>query len=112
MEAPDLTEIRIAKNQATFRAANDNIEAAAGQIGVDGDLPFICECAEPTCTDIVRIAPAVYKDVRRHPRLFFSIPGHEATDVHAGIGRIVERRDGYVLVEKTGIAGEIAEREA
>ncbi|HZQ81482.1 MAG TPA: hypothetical protein VFB25_05865 [Gaiellaceae bacterium] len=108
----DLTQARIGENQSTFREANENIRSAATKIGVDGQVPFVCECAEPTCTQIVRLELAEYAAIREHPRRFFNALGHEELSVRAGAGRVLERRDGYVLVEKTGIAGEIAEQEA
>ena len=106
----DLTQVRIAGNQVTFREANESIEAAVREIGIDGDVPFICECAEPRCTAIVRLSLEAYEEIRRNPRLFFNLSGHEATAVESGAGAVVEERGSYVLVEKTGIAGEIAER--
>jgi hypothetical protein len=44
--------------------------------------------------------------VREHPRRFFVAPGHEEPQLE----QIIERHPGYVIVEKTGIAGEVAER--
>ena len=111
MTSQDLTQVRIAENQITFREANENIEAAVREIGVDGDVPFICECAEPRCTAIVRISLEAYAAIRRNPRLFFNLSGHEATAVESGAGAVVEERGRYVLVEKTWIAGEIARGE-
>lgn len=104
----DLTKIRIAENQATFRRANENIERAAEAIGLDGEVPFICECAEPACTAIVRLSLDAYAEVRQDPRLFFNMPGHEAIAVENGAGAVVADRGTYILVEKTGLAGEIA----
>jgi len=104
-----LTQVRIAENQVTFRAANESIESAAGSIGLDGDVPFICECAEPTCTALVRLSLAAYEEIRSNPRLFFNLPGHEVIAVRNGASVVVAERPGYVLVEKTGIAGEVAE---
>lgn len=109
MVSDELTKVRIAENQAAFRHANENIEAAAAAIGLDGDVPFICECAEPTCTSIVRLSLSAYADVRRNPRLFFTLTGHEAAAVELGAGAVVAEQPGYVLVEKVGLAGEVAE---
>lgn len=109
MTSDDLTRVRIAENQVTFREANQKIEAAVQQIGVDGDVPFICECAQLRCTSIVRLSLEAYAEVRRNPRLFFNLPGHEATAVDSGAGAVVDERHGYVLVEKAAIAAQ-AER--
>jgi hypothetical protein len=107
--ASDLTLVRIAENQSTFRAANENIETAAEEMGLDGEVPFICECPDRGCTQIVRLTLAAYAEVRGHPRHFFTVPGHESTTVQDGASAIIEEREGYVLVEKIGVAGAIAE---
>ena len=53
-----LMEERIAKNDAKFREANERISAAAEEHAVEGmRIPFICECADPTCMEIVRLWP-------------------------------------------------------
>ena len=101
----ELTAERVARNQSTFRDANDRIVAAASDIGVDPEtVPFICECADPSCTEVLVIALADYKAVRRNPRRFLHSSAH---DRH--YGSLVQIHGGYVVVEKTGRAGEIAE---
>lgn len=100
-------EERIALNQATFREANERINAAAGVYDVDIPVPFICECADPTCAEIVRLALSEYEEVRADPRHFLNVPGHQAAAQGAAV--VVAERDGYVIAEKIGHAGEIAE---
>jgi hypothetical protein len=101
-----LTEERIARNQATFRDANQRIVAAAGEIGIEPNaVPFICECSRESCTDVLLIELPEYAAVRRNPRRFLHARGH---DDHTGI--VVELHPGYVVVEKTGRAGEVAEQ--
>lgn len=100
-----LTAERIARNQHTFRSANDRIVAAAGEIGVEpGTVPFICECDDPACTEVLAITVTDYAAVRRHPRRFLHSSSHGDH-----VGELVEVHDGYVVVEKTGLEGEIAE---
>ena len=102
------TEERIAYNDATFREANERVRAAADAIGLDdGRLPFICECADPSCTDVVLLDRDVYAGIRADPRHFMNVPGHER--VALGAIEVVETHDAYVVVEKTGHAGEVAE---
>ena len=101
-----LLEERIAKNDATFRRANERISAAAETFGVDMAVPFVCECADPECSEIVRLKLEEYEDIRADSRQFFHIPGHRDADGAAGV--VVAERDGYVIVEKTGHAAEIA----
>jgi len=108
----DLTVERIAENQSTFRVANEQIEAAAEHMGLLSPVPFICECAETQCTEVVRLTLDEYEDVRVNPRLFFTAPGHQQIAVAAGAGVVIAATDGHVLVEKVGLAGEIAADEA
>jgi hypothetical protein len=106
---PDrLTEERIARNDATFREANERIEAVAEENALSEPVPFICECAELRCTELVRLPLDEYRYVRSNPRWFINVPGHEVEMRGAGI--VVEERDEYLVVEKTGHAGEIAEQ--
>jgi hypothetical protein len=101
----ELTLERLARNQAIFREANERIVAAAGEIGVKSQaVPFICECADPACTQVLPIDLADYEAVRRHPRRFLHAQGHDD-----GIGEPVEAHAGYVVVEKTGVAGDVVE---
>jgi hypothetical protein len=79
-------------------------------MAISGQVPFICECADERCTEIVRLSLDGYEDVRSHPRRFFNAPGHEALSVGAGAAVVVEELPGYVLVDKIDIAGEVAEQ--
>lgn len=70
--------------------------AAAGEIGVDERrVPFICECPDPACTDVLIIDLGDYEAVRRHPRRFLNARGHDGS---AGVE--VERHANYVVVEQ------------
>lgn len=100
-------EERIALNQATFREANERINAAAGAYAVDIPAPFICECANPTCSEIVQLELSEYEEVRADSRHFFNVPGHQAAA--QGAAAVVAERDGYVIAEKTGHAGDVVE---
>jgi hypothetical protein len=68
-------------------------------------VPFICECAEPRCTDIIRVSLTDYERVRSRPTWFLCREGHEAA--HAD-DAIIEQQDGWMIVEKRGHAGEVA----
>jgi hypothetical protein len=105
----DLTHERIAENQASFREANELIEAAAHNMGLPGQVPFICECSDPECMEIVRLDLDAYEDVRQHPRRFFAAPGHAAPSLKAGASVVAKECPGYTLVDKIGRAGEVAE---
>jgi len=110
MSQTDLTNERIAENQASFRDANEKIEAAADSMELLGRVPFICECADPTCMEIVRLNLEEYENVRQHPARFYTAPGHSALAVAAAAALVAEECDGYTLVDKIGIAREIVEQ--
>ncbi len=108
MRTRDLSAERVAKNDATFRDANEGVKAAAERFNVTEGIPFVCECADEDCREIVQLSLSEYEAVRAHPRHFFNAPGHEAA---AGPhGEVVAREPAYVVVEKVGIAGEVVER--
>jgi hypothetical protein len=104
----ELTLVRIAENQSAFRTANERIETGAERLGMFGAVPFICECPRRRCTEIARMTLDEYEDVRANPVRFFTIPGHQHLAAEAGAARIVEEHPRYVLVDKIGIAGEVA----
>jgi hypothetical protein len=104
----DRSAERVARNDATFREANEHIQDRAEQYGLEGLVPFICECAEESCTTIVPLTLEEYSHVRADSTHFLNVPGHQV----AGQGhvRVVEEHDRYVIVEKLGLAGEITRR--
>jgi hypothetical protein len=104
-----LTAETIAATQTTFREANERIEAAADEMGLVGPIPFICECADATCFEIVRLTMLQYEEVREHPRRFFSVAEHETAAVAAGASEVAFVSLHHVLLDKIGVAGEIAE---
>ncbi len=96
---------RIAANESAFRDVNEAI--ARGQWPGEQDDPasFRCECARFGCNELIELTPRAYEKVRVHPRHFVVRPGHELPEVET----IVERRPGYLVVEKTDEAGRTAE---
>jgi hypothetical protein len=106
-EMDRLMEERIARNQATFRAANERTGAAAGVYDIATPVPFICECADPTCTEVVGLELDQYEEIRSDSRRFLNAPGHQTAA--QGVSVVVEERNGYVIVEKVAHAGEVAE---
>jgi hypothetical protein len=102
-----LMEERIAKNDATFRGANERISGVVRTYGVHTTVPFICECADPACSEIVPLELDQYEEIRATPRHFVNIPGHQAAAQGAAV--VVAERDGYVIVEKIGHAGDVVE---
>jgi hypothetical protein len=70
-------------------------------------VPFICECADPTCMEVLRVELDEYRSVRSSPRRFLKAASHGADAGPAA--RLVSEHEGYVVVEKLGRAGDVAE---
>jgi hypothetical protein len=107
-EQPDLvTQERVARNDALFREANEGIQEAASTYDVLERIPFICECADENCRELIVLSMDEYEEIRGNPRHFLNAPGH----VRAGQGaaEVVDDRGHYEIVEKTGYAGDIVE---
>ena len=99
----NLSEERAARNESLFREVNEQVEeltAPGSGVGM-----FVCECSDTDCMERVRVPIEVYETVRQHGRRFLVRPGHEG-----GFERVVEEADGYVIVEKEGDAGRLADR--
>lgn len=97
-----------ARNEKLKSYVNDRVEDLNDAL--DASTPvsdWICECADASCTAPVRASARVYDDVRGHPRRFMIVPGHERPELE----RVVEHGGEYLIVEKVGEAGEIAERD-
>src|SRR3954462_5091851 len=97
---------KAAINESRFRESNERIEEVVEQYGLRQHLPFLCECADPECTVLVRMSHDEYLHVRSDSRWFLNATGHE--DPGSQHSRIVEEYESYDIVEKTGKAGEIA----
>ena len=106
MEAKEKAEA-IARNDATFRAANERVnDFASGLDDIDDTpLPFLCECADVRCTEIVRLTAAEYEAIRSDATRFATVPGHEGDEEST---TVVEENDRYAVVEKLGAAAEVA----
>ena len=99
-------EVRAARNQALFRAVNEQIEAMNEAVAsVTGSFAIACECADTNCINTLELAPDEYEAVRAEPRHFAVLPGHIYPDVED----VVREADGYVVVEKTSAAAAVAE---
>jgi hypothetical protein len=105
----DATADKIGRNNSTFRDANEGIETSATEQDFDRDepIPFICECSDPRCTEIIRVTLEEYAHLRSSPRWFVHAIGHEETV--DGAVSTVARNPRFVLVEKINHAGEVAE---
>jgi hypothetical protein len=100
----DPRELRMMQNEALSRRINERIERARPRNGDTADT-FMCECVHADCNEALNISHDGYAALRSHPRRFAVVRAH----VEPAIESIVEAYDGYVVVEKRGAAGRLAE---
>jgi len=108
----ELTAERVARNQATFREANEQIERKAEELQVAVELvPFICECPDPDCTTITRLSLVDYEMVRSRGEWFLVEPGHEVCVVEdVPVAEPAKRYDRFSVMRKIGDAAAVAQR--
>jgi hypothetical protein len=93
---------RLAANEVRFREIN---ESAQPQREAQGKGRFVCECADRSCTAWIDVPLPDYRRIRGNPRRFVVAPAHETPDVE----RVVERHEGYCVVEKPEDVAHIVE---
>jgi hypothetical protein len=98
-------EERAARNEALFRAVNEEIHDIDRRVGFRASA-FVCECADDKCVVRLSVPPDVYTAARESPTRFLVAPGHEDPSLE----RVVERHDGCFVVQKFGTAAQVAER--
>jgi hypothetical protein len=96
---------RIGRNEGLFRRVNEAIVRGLWPEQDGRVVAFRCECARLECNSPVRATARTYERVRSHPRRFLLLPGHELLSAEV----VVETGPGFVVVEKTEIAGAVAE---
>jgi hypothetical protein len=100
----DQMQRRLARNEVLFRDTNEAI--------VRGHFPdepgklvrFRCECSRLECGEAVPLTLAEYEQVRRSPKRFVLVPGHELPELET----LISRGDRYAVVEKRDVAGATA----
>src|SRR5690242_6547243 len=105
----DGTAARIARNDAIFRDANERIRDSAIEHDLTDSIPFLCECAERSCTTIVRLPLTEYERIRAEPTWFFNAPGHSA--VGGSAVTVLEQHPRYEVLTKLGVAAEVVKEE-
>jgi hypothetical protein len=96
-------EERIARNETTFRRANEKLRAEFGAMAYEhGDehVPFICECGDRTCTQVMLMALGEYEAVRASADTFAVVPDHSDEPTEELVEDVVERNDRYAIVRK------------
>jgi hypothetical protein len=97
---------RAAENESTFREVNEKLEERADELEIgEGRTPYLCECDDARCTNVVLLTRDEYERVRAKPRTFVLVSGHQAQD-----DAMVEDGHEFVIVEKTGAKGPLVEQ--
>lgn len=95
----------IALNETVYRELNEAIEHGRWP-GEERRSAFRCECARAGCAQMLQLSSEEYERLRAHPRRFALVMGHEDPRVEDVVESHAPR---YVVVEKRGQAGRIAE---
>ena len=82
-----------ASRSGTTRARNERLAGSARRhhFAHDAPVPFLCECSDPTCVELVRVTLQQYSDARGHAD-FVTAPGHQVDGA-----KVVRVRDSYWL---------------
>jgi hypothetical protein len=83
------------RNEERFRNANERLKSRLADLAWADRIPFVCECSDADCMDVVDLTRAEYEGVRALAGAYLLAPGHE----RRLDGRVVERNDHYVVVE-------------
>jgi hypothetical protein len=96
--------IRVAENEAYFRALNEQI---LRDVGADTQERhgFLCECGAEDCIEAISLTREEYERVRANGDHFVILPGHELPEVE----RVVEQNERFHVIEKLGAAAIVAE---
>ena len=93
----------VAANESKFRELNEGLDRIVGSL--PGPAAYYCECADDACDRPLVLNRGEYQEVRSDPRQFIVAPGHEELEFEV----VVADRGRYLVVRKTGEAGEVAE---
>lgn len=100
---------RAARNQALYRQVNERVKEL--NEALDAALPlgeWICECANVECFERIELTHEEYESVRRDGTTFVVAPSDE--HVFPDAETVTERHERYWVVEKVGVAAELAQR--
>jgi hypothetical protein len=98
-------EARVAKNEATSREMNEQIEHAHPR-SPDEYFRIFCECGRSECDRVIAIAIAEYEAIRLDARQFAVIRSHVMPDIED----VVRETERFTVVRKhEGTPAEVAE---
>ena len=94
----ELRQRRLIENEEMYRRANELIDLNRGDQVRGRKERFLCECSNEDCSATIDLVWDEYRAIRDHPDRFVIRPGHET----AGLDRLIEEHDGYLVVDKPG----------
>jgi hypothetical protein len=101
---------RAARNQALYREVNERVkeinDGFAGVVPPFGE--WVCECANPECSEPIPMTHEEYEAIRAVPTHFLVKPddAHVVPEAETVVGR----HERYWIVEKIGVAAKLVER--
>jgi hypothetical protein len=87
------------ENQKLFRVGNERLRAAAHdqtRAGMDGRIPFLCECADEFCNGRVELRLEDWENVARKSKHYVMVHGHPRSEGEKVVGMV----EGYDVVKK------------
>jgi hypothetical protein len=101
-------EERVARNEATTRQINEDIERAHQDEPPSDHIRVLCECGREDCDRVLAITLAEYEALRADPRRFAVAHGHVVADLE----QVVAQTDRFAVVAKReGTPAEVAVEE-
>jgi hypothetical protein len=89
-----ISDQRALENELRFKRANEEIDERRRELELGGRTPYICECEDERCIELIRLTVEEYGEVRSGHGQFLVSDGHRTR------GTTVEERDGYRIVVK------------
>lgn len=97
-EAMPASAARVARNEELFSEANDRIAVVAGGLPPIGHVPFLCECPDGRCSEIVELSLGEYGALRLFANRFVISPRCRGGD--RALTAIVERTERFTIVDR------------
>jgi hypothetical protein len=102
------SDVEKAQTQSIYREVNERVVEISEQRPLYAPAhDAICECAKPECSEPIAITAEEYERVRAHGTWFAVAPSEH--HVFPEIERIVDKNQGFWIVEKVDGAGAVAE---
>src|SRR5690242_7281632 len=103
---------RTAQNQSLFRAVNERVkELNAAFDALSRNAEWICACGNTACVEPVQLTREEYEAVRARGGDCFLIKP-EVAHVVPDVEVVMERHHRYWVVQKIGLAADVAEENA